>query len=360
MSWGCSALVMKEKWLINMSLSIQKLTQDLECKWNEYALKNGASIYHDTRWIHLIKKVFGHDSHHILALEDGVVVGILPLVQLKSLLFGNFMVSMPYFNYGGAVANTKVIESKMMQSAIELALELGAEHIEFRDSDAREKVWPLRKDKVNMILELPDTAELLGKEIGAKKRSQIRRPLKEGVESVIGGSELLDDFYKVFSINMRDLGTPVYSKTFFSEILKTFPKQVKIVILRLNGKPISAAFLIGLKEQLEIPWASTLKEYNRFSPNMLLYWEVLKLAIESGYRKFDFGRSSIDSGTYRFKKQWGAVPKQLYWHYWLAEGKEMPQLTPNNTKYKMAIKVWQHLPTFVTNQLGPGIIKSLP
>jgi FemAB-related protein (PEP-CTERM system-associated) len=267
---------------------------------------------------------------------------------------------MPYFNYGGAVANDKKIESKMMQSAIEIALELGAEHIEFRDSNARDSSWSLRKDKVNMILELPETAETLAKEIGAKKRSQIRRPLKEGVESVTGGIELLNDFYQVFSINMRDLGTPVYTKAFFSEILKTFPKQTKIVILRLNGKPISAAFLIGFKDQLEIPWASTLKEYNRFSPNMLLYWEVLKLAIESGYRKFDFGRSSIDSGTYRFKQQWGAAPMQLYWHYWLAKGKEMPQLTPDNTKYKMAIKVWQHLPTFVTNGLGPLIIKNLP
>lgn len=343
-----------------MSLNIQKLTQDLESKWDEYALQRSASIYHHTRWIPLIKKVFGHDSHHILALEKGLVVGILPMVQLKSLLFGNFIVSMPYFNYGGAIANDKLIENKMMQHAIEIASELGVEHIEFRDSVARDKAWPLRTDKVNMILELPETVELLGKSLGAKKRSQIRRPLKEGVESIIGGAELLEDFYHVFSVNMRDLGTPVYPKTFFSEILNAFSRQTKIVILRLNGKPISAAFLIGANGQLEIPWASTLKEYNRFSPNMLLYWEVLKMAIESGYRKFDFGRSSIDSGTYRFKKQWGAVPMQLYWHYWLEEGIEMPQLTPDNAKYKAAIKVWQHLPTFVTNQLGPGIIKSLP
>jgi serine/alanine adding enzyme len=343
-----------------MSLSIQKLTQELEPIWNEYVLNSSASIYHDSRWIYLIKKVFGHDSHHIIALENGVVVGILPLVHLKSLLFGNYMVSMPYFNYGGAIATDNVIESKMMERAVEIASQLGAEHIEFRDSDPRDDPWPLRKDKVNMILDLPETAELLGKAIGAKKRSQIRRPQKEGVESIKGGIELLNEFYQVFSINMRDLGTPVYAKSFFSEILKTFPEHTKIVILRLNGKSISAAFLIGFKEQLEIPWASTLKEYNRFSPNMLLYWEVLKFAIESGYRKFDFGRSSIDSGTYRFKKQWGAVPKQLYWHYWLAEGKEMPQLTPENKKYKIAIKVWQHLPTFVTNGFGPPIIKNLP
>lgn len=343
-----------------MSLSIKKLTQDLEGSWNEYACNNGAGIYYDTRWISLIRKVFGHESHYVLAMENDEVVGILPLVQLKSLLFGNFLVSMPYFNYGGAVANNKAIESEMMCKAIDIASDLGATHIEFRDSDVRDGSWPVRKDKVNMILELPETAELLGKQIGAKKRSQIRRPIKEGVESTVGGKGLLDDFYKVFSKNMRDLGTPVYSRAFFLEILNTFPRHAKIVILRLRDKPVSAAFLLGQNEQLEIPWASTLKEYNKFSPNMLLYWVVLKMAIESGYKRFDFGRSSVNSGTYRFKKQWGALPKQLYWHYWLAEGREMPQLTPDNTKYKMAIKTWQRLPVVVTNRLGPRIIKSLP
>ncbi len=319
------------------------------------------SVYHLTAWCELIKNVFNHDAYYIFAesAENGVI-GVLPLVHLKSRLFGNYMVSMPYFNYGGAVADMINIEASMMEQAVNLASELGVGHIEFRDTNTREPTWLVRTDKVNMILELPDSDELLGKAIGAKKRSQIRRPLKEGVESFIGGIELLKEFYHVFSINMRDLGTPIYSKIFFLEILKTFPKQTKIMILRLNGKPISAAFLIGFKGQLEIPWASTIKAYNRFSPNMLMYWEILKFAIESGYEKFDFGRSSVDSGTYRFKKQWGAIPKQLYWHYWLADGKEMPHLTPDNTKYKLAIKAWQHLPIFVSNWLGPGIIKNLP
>jgi serine/alanine adding enzyme len=343
-----------------MSFSVQRLTQELEPKWDDYALKNGASIYHDTRWIHLIKKVFGHDSYHLMAIDDGVVCGILPLVRLKSLLFGDFLISMPYFNYGGAIANNKVIENILMQGAIELASELGAAHIEFRDTDARDKSWAQRTDKVNMILDLPESVELLRKRIGSKLRSQIRRPQKEGVESIIGGHELLDDFYRVFSINMRDLGTPAYSKSFFSEILSVFSEETRIAIIRLKEMPVSAAFLIGHNGQMEIPWASTIKEYNKFSPNMFLYWEVIKNAIESGYKNFDFGRSTIDSGTYRFKKQWGATPKQLYWHYWLSDKKEIPKLNPENSKYKLAIKVWQHLPIAVSSLLGPCIIKNLP
>ena len=343
-----------------MSLTIQKLTPELEQRWNEYAAARDASIYHDVRWTGLIKKVFGHDSHYLIALDDGDVVGILPLVHLKSILFGSFMVSMPYFNYGGVIADSKAIEKKLLRSAIDFAEEKKVGHIEFRDLDSWDESWPVRTDKVNMILELPHTTELLGKSLGAKRRSQIRRPQKEGIKSKVGGIELLDDFYHVFSINMRDLGTPVYSKSFFLEILKTFPEESRIVVLKLGEIPVSAAFLLEYKEQLEIPWASTLRAYNRFSPNMLLYWEVLKLAIESGCKRFDFGRSSIDSGTYRFKKQWGAEPRQLYWHYWLAEGMDMPKLTPDNAKYKMAISLWQRLPTVVTNIIGPSVIKNLP
>ena len=349
--------------MINTENCIVKYLKNKEDeRVDRYVLMSSrASVYHLTAWCKLIKNVFNHDSYYIYAESiENEIVGVLPLIHIKSKIFGNYMVSMPYFNYGGALANSVDIENKMIQVAIDLASQLRVEHIEFRDTDIRDDSWPVRTDKVNMILDLPDSPELLGKMIGAKKRSQIRRPLKQGVESIVGGIELLDEFYVVFSVNMRDLGTPVYGKDFFLQIIKAFPNQTRIVILRLKGKPISAAFLIGFKEQLEIPWASTISEYNKFSPNMLLYWEVLKMAIESGYKRFDFGRSTIDSGTYRFKKQWGAKPKQLYWHYWLAEGKKMPQLTPDNTKYKLAIKVWQNLPTFVTNSLGPFIIKNLP
>ncbi|MCW8855326.1 MAG: FemAB family PEP-CTERM system-associated protein [Gammaproteobacteria bacterium] len=341
---------------------IKYLKNKEDVRIDEYVSKSDrASVYHLTAWCKLINDVFTHDSYYIYAeSEDNEIVGALPLVHIKSRIFGNYIVSMPYFNYGGAIGNCESIENKMMQAAINLASQLNVEHIEFRDTDDRCDLFPVRNDKVNMILELPDSPELLGKMIGAKKRSQIKRPQKEGVKSIVGGVELLDDFYFVFSVNMRDLGTPVYSKRFFLEIMKMFPDQTNIVILKLKEKPISAAFLIGHKEQLEIPWASTIKEYNKFSPNMFLYWEVLKMAIEKGYKKFDFGRSTINSGTYRFKKQWGAIPKQLYWHYWLAEGEDIPQLTPGNSKYRLAIKVWQNLPTLITNFIGPSIIKNLP
>ena len=343
-----------------MSLSIQKLTQDLEPEWNEYALKNGASIYHHTRWIHLIKKVFGHNSHHLIALDEGIVVGILPLVQLKSLLFGNFMVSMPYFNYGGIIADNDGVIHSLLKSANELSVKLACSHIEMRFDEMQSIELPVRTDKVTMLLDLPDNPNQLWQAIGSKRRAQVKRPIREGVEFLAGGAELLDEFYSVFSNNMRDLGTPVYSKNFFKEILKTFSSDSFIVIVRLSGEPVGTGFLLGHQGRLEIPWASTLRKYNRLGINMYMYWNILKFAIENNYATFDFGRSSKDAGTFKFKKQWGAVEKQLYWYYQLSGKENMPSLNPNNKKFKKAIFIWQKLPLCIANFLGPPIVKNLP
>ena len=159
---------------------------------------------------------------------------------------------------------------------------------------------------------------------------------------------------------MRDLGTPVYSNSFFSKILQQFPEHSKIIIVHLNNRPVAAAFLLGYKDTLEIPWASTIKDVNHLSMNMLLYWEVLKFAIKNQYQYFDFGRSSKNSSTFRFKQQWGAKPKQMYWHYWLPENVELPRLNPDNPEFALAISVWKKIPVIITKWLGPLIVKNLP
>ena len=330
--------------------------------WDAYvAQTKTCSLYHGSATPMMIKQLFGHDYYCFSAKdESGKVIGVLPLIHIQSWLFGNYMVSLPYFNYGGAVAVDKRVEQALMESAIERGKSLNVSHIEFRDTNERESTLPARLDKVAMILDLPDDPDVLWKAIGAKRRSQIKRPIREGVELLTGKAELLDQFYDVFSRNMRDLGTPVYGKSFFQEIIERFSENVHIIVVRHQGKPVATAFLLGYEGQMEIPWASTLREVNKIGVNMFLYWEVLKYSIEQGFSTFDFGRSSVDSGTFRFKKQWGAKPKQLYWHYWLRDGGEPPQLNPNNPKYQLAIKIWQKLPLALTKVLGPMLVKNLP
>jgi len=330
-------------------------------EWNNYVSGNpAASIYHRSEWRALIHRSFGHDSQYFYARNaSGNIVGVLPLIRLKSCLFGDFMVSMPYFNYGGAIADHPLIEKELMKAANRFADESGIEHVEYRDTIPHDG-HPVRSDKVNMVLQLPGSREQLWESFGAKLRAQIKRPQRENPVVLSGREECLDDFYKVFSRNMRDLGTPVYAKSFFRNILNDFPESSRILVVRLAGTPVAAGFLIGNRDTLEIPWASTVRRANHLSVNMLLYWEALRFAIEEKYRYFDFGRSSLDSGTFRFKKQWGAIPRQSYWHYWLSKGENLPSLNPNNPKYALAINIWKKLPVPVTNLLGPYIVRNLP
>jgi FemAB-related protein (PEP-CTERM system-associated) len=182
--------------------------------------------------------------------------------------------------------------------------------------------------------------------------------MKEGVSHRVGQAELLGDFYQVFCENMRDLGTPVYSKSFFANILETFKDNCTLCIVYWQGEPVSAGFLIRHKDRMEIPWASTLSYANRISVNMYLYWQILSYAIETGCSEFDFGRSTVDEGTYRFKKQWKAEPQQCYWYHWVPEGGELPNLSPSNEKFDLAIKMWKKLPLPIANTLGPFWLKT--
>jgi len=337
------------------------LLENEQQDWDDYVAANpAASIYHQSRWKDLIHRTFGHECFYFLARSNaGNIVGILPLIRLKSILFGDFLVSMPYFNYGGAIADHPSIEKKLMQTANAHAAQLGVSHIEYRDDIPRNE-FPARSDKVNMILPLPDSHNELWEAFTSKLRAQIRRPQREKPEILSGGKEYLNEFYVVFARNMRDLGTPVYGKSFFGNILRGFPEESRIVIVRMGDQPVSAAFLLGYRGLLEIPWASTIRDVNHLSINMLMYWEVLKIAIDKEYRLFDFGRSSCNSGTFQFKQQWGAKPRQLYWHYWLPQDKKIPSLNPDNPKFNMAINAWKRLPLCITNFLGPLIVRNLP
>jgi serine/alanine adding enzyme len=331
--------------------------------WQRFvAAAPGAEIYHDYRWRALIEGVFGHECVYLLARDaTGEPCGVLPLVRLRSRLFGDFLVSVPYFNYGGVLGAHAEAEQALLAAAAARARALGVTHAELRHrAGAHSLDWPKRDSKVTMLLDLPATEDELFRSFGSKLRAQIKRPEKAGATSRFGGVELLDDFYAVFARNMRDLGTPVYPRRFFRAILETFGAEARLCIVDLRGKPVAAGFVVTHRGTMEIPWASSLREANRDSVNMMLYWSVLRAAVAAGCKRFDFGRSSKDSGTFKFKAQWGAEPEALEWHYWLAAGGAPPEIAPSNPKYRLAIALWQRLPVPVANFLGPHIVKNLP
>jgi serine/alanine adding enzyme len=348
---------------LNDSTTIRLYTESDRDNWNQYVMKsNSSSCYHLTGWKKIIEHSFGHKTYYLLSEnENKKINGILPLVHLKSILFGNFAVSLPYFNYGGICADTDEIRTQLLHEATLIANNHKMDHIELRHIFNSVPDLPVKTSKISMQLALPQTKEVLWASFPSKLRSQVQRPLKEQMDAKVGRQDELDNFYDIFSQNMRDLGTPVYSKSFFRNILEEFPDNTWICTVYTKDKnPVASGFLVGFKETLEIPWASSLRAYKRFSPNMLLYWSVLEFACGRQYKIFDFGRSTAGEGTYKFKAQWGAKPTQLYWHYWIKNNGPLPEINPHNPKYEMAIKVWQKLPIGLTRLIGPHVVKNLP
>ena len=320
-----------------------------------------STLYHRTGWTSVLEKSFGHKSIYLLCVDrDETVRGVLPLVHMNSLVFGNFLVSMPFFNYGGVCAESEGSRSLLIEEAVRIANDVGASHIELRQESPLQNGFPSRTSKVSMRLDLPSSPEDLLRSFPSKLRSQVKRPQKEGMTTRIGRFEELDGFHHVFSVNMRKLGTPVLPKRFFRDILVQFPDESWICSVYLNRVPVASGFLVAFKNRLEIPWASSLSEFNRYSPNMLLYWGCLEFACRSGFKVFDFGRSTAGEKTYKFKEQWGARPVQLHWHYWLRDGGGMPDLTTGNPKFKLAIALWKRLPLSVTKIIGPRVIRNIP
>lgn len=330
--------------------------------WDSFVdTQAAATNYHRFGWKTVIEKSFCHRAYYLVARNsEGLIVGVLPLVHMKSLLFGNFLISIPFFNYGGLLCGSPEAESALLAEAERIKVEIKASHIELRHMGWEYQGVPSKTGKVTMIMELAQDIDSQWKAFNAKLRNQIRKAEKSGLRVVAGGAELLDGFYTVFCRNMRDLGTPVYGKEFFDNVLALFPQSTRIISVIHNNTVIASGIAVWFRDTFEVPWASSNRDYKTLCPNNILYWKAISFAIENGFAKFDFGRSTPAEGTYKFKEQWGAKPVQLYWQYILPDGETLPELNNKNPKYEMAIRIWQKLPLGITNILGPHIVKNIP
>ncbi|WP_083608079.1 FemAB family XrtA/PEP-CTERM system-associated protein [Teredinibacter haidensis] len=344
----------------NSQITIESVGDDFRDEWDRYASQHpAANLYHLYSWRRIIETVFKHKCTYLRASISEITVGLLPVIWIKSRIFGSYGVSIPFFNYGGPLSDNKSVTESLLTAAANVARESQMSHLEIRTTTPGYS-WLSRSKKISMILELKNCKDEFNSNLGAKVRAQTKQADSFGAHISFGGIELLDDFYHIFSTNMRDLGTPVYSKKLFKTILANDSINSTIAVAYLGNKPSGTAFLIGFRQMLEIPWASTIRSANHASINMWMYHKILHFAIDRGYNFFDFGRSSKDSSTYRFKKQWGAKPVNHHWYYWLPTGGELPELNPENSKYKLAIKLWKKLPLFLTNRVGPYLVKNLP
>jgi FemAB-related protein (PEP-CTERM system-associated) len=312
-------------------------------------------------WLSVFAQALRHTPYCLEAVQGDTTRGLLPLAYVHSYLFGRFLVSLPYLNYGGVLADDVATAQGLIDRAVELADRWRVRYLELRHEQPLEHPAFNQRlgSKVHMRLALPGEVETLWKDLEASVRNQVRKGRKHELTVVWGGEELLLDFYAVFSRNMRDLGTPVYGRSLFAAILRQFPDRAEICVVRLGKQPVAAALLLHGWGITEVPSASSLRAFNSTCANMLLYWHLLERAVQRKQEVFDFGRSSKDSNTFRFKKQWGAEPAPAEWQYYLRTG-SATDVRPDNPKYRRFIRIWQRLPLFLTRWLGPVIVRGIP
>jgi len=329
--------------------------------WEDYLEKNtSTSFAHQIEWKTVLEKSFKQKPVYLLAKNEDQIVGILPLFYYSSLLFGKFLISLPWLDRGGVCADSEEIQEKLIHNAVQIARQKRCKFLELRSVLVKDKSLITKTSKVTFILELNPDPEKIWKKIDSKARNQVRKAQKSGLEVTFGREEYLDQFYSVFSTNMRDLGTPVWTKELFKNILTYFPDTSEIALVKLNRKIIGGALILYFKDMLTVPSASSLGSFLSYCPNNILYWEIIKRGCLKGLKKFDFGRSSRNSGTFNFKRQWVKEPVQLYWQYYLNKTKDLPELNPESPKFSLGVKLWQRLPLILANFLGPKIVRNLP
>lgn len=327
-------------------------------RWDQFVISHPEGTnYHRWSWKHVFQEVFGWPAIYLLAEEGGVVRGILPLIRQKC-LWRSYLSSMPHLKGGGIVADGPEVENLLLASAIQAARRTNAHCLELRHLTERALPLVPRQDKVGAVLPIEKDSEERLRRLEKKTRNLVRKSLSFGMTAEFGGSALLTEFYKVYRHNMRDLGSPCYSRHFFSEIHNRFPDETRICVVRQGHETVAGAFLLGFRRILEVAWASSYRKFLPLKPNMFLYWSVLTFAAEQGYEFLDFGRSSRGSGAYEFKLQWGAMPSRLHWGYWLNHRASVPSTRPHGMQ--LASRMWQRLPIALTSVLGPKLVRHIP
>jgi serine/alanine adding enzyme len=326
-------------------------------EWDRFVRDHAGSFCHLWGWRAVMSGVMGHRAKYRAAWsEAGELVGVNPMIEVRSRLFGHFLLSMPFLNAGGPLGSVGA-RSALAEDARALAQAARVDLLELRVREPLDAL-AVSERKITVERELPPTAGALWDALGSKVRSQVKRPQKEGMEVRVGPDEMTG-FYDVFARNMRDLGTPVLPLGFFEASRSHLADQIVFATVRHEGRPVAGACGFVLGDRYEMTWAASLREVSRLAPNMLLYWGCMEEMVRRGLRTFDFGRCTPGSGTHRFKLQWGGRDVPLPWAQWSERGVAATP-SPDRPVFRLATAVWSRLPVALTNRLGPYLATKLP
>lgn len=342
---------------MSIPVSIALATSKDRVEWNDFVSRHPhGSTFHRHEWLDVYRDVYGHDTPYLVARRGEAISGLLPLVRVRSLVFGHYLVSSPYVSYGGPIGDTES-ETALAQHAASLSQ--GAKLVELRSRHAVETTLDPITRKLTVLLDLVSgDYDATFKAFNGKLRSQIRRADRDGLRVEFGPTHLRA-FHQVFAEHMRDLGSPAHSLHFFERLTAALGEMVWVGVAYLDDVPVAGGFAIENGTEVEISWASSLRRYQKVSPNMALYGAFIRRACEQKFSVFNFGRCTPGSGTHKFKQQWGTRDESLTW-YQLRSGSDEAPPSQEGRLFSLATRVWQHLPLGITTPLGARLIGGIP
>lgn len=346
-------------------MKIELYNQEDQDLWDKYVLEHeNGTVFHLSAWNKSIDKTFSHEDHSLVAFEDGdsgkqkKITGILPLTRVTSKIFGDYFVSIPFAEVGGSLSDSQEIAVALMNRATQIAEDCQCDYLEMKN---RKKIEGLQTKDLyyHFSKELCSDLEDNLLAIPRKSRAAVRKGIKSDLIASFDNNQL-DVFYEIIARSYHNLGTPVFTKKLFKNLLDNFKNDAEILVVRTaENVPIAAVMTFYFRDRIMPYYAGSLPDFRRFCPNDFMYWELLKHGWEKGYKVFDLGRSKIDTGSFSFKKHWGFEAVPLFYQYRLVKIKELPNLSPSNPKYAKKIEMWQRMPFFMTKLIGPLLSKYL-
>ena len=327
--------------------------------WDAYVLSaSKATFFHRAGWQRVLRRVFRHDTHYLMARHEGRVVGVLPLAHVKSLLFGNALTSLPFAVYGGVVADDEQVASALETEAQRLAQQLGVQHLEMRNLEPRHSDWPRQDLYVTFRKAILPEEEANMLAIPRKQRAMVRKGIKNGLQSAIDDG--VDRFFSLYADNVHRHGTPAMPKRYFQALQAEFGKDCEVLtVTGPDGRLLSSVMSFYFRDEVLPYYAGDDEAARDLAANDFKYWELMRRACARGLRVFDYGRSKQGTGSFAFKKNWGFEPQTLHYEYCLYKRDAVPQNNPANAKYKLLIETWRRMPIGMANWLGPYVVRSL-
>ena len=339
---------------------IVSLDSDRYQEWDEYVKSHrDGSFFHLSGWKTVIEETFKHQCHFLYALQSDKIIGVLPLVQQKSMLFGHVLVSTPFCVYGGAIADSDAIRINLENAALNLGEKLAVDYVELRYRQAVSNPnYEQFCHHSTYGMDLADSAENILAGIKKKQRAVIRHSLKNDLSYSIDTN--VEVAYEVYSESVRNLGTPVFHKDYFANLRKTFADQLDVLtVTNAQNEPVSSVLSFYFKDEVLPYYGGGLHEARALKSNDFMYYQLMCHAQQRGCKRFDFGRSKNDSGAAKYKASYGITAEPLHYLRALVKATEHPNLSPNNPKYAMFINGWKRLPLWLSRFIGPYLSKYL-